>query len=85
MAGRHRQTRETRALPIQFLQHLPFQMLPRRLLDRAPFRNDCLFLRLTFFSCARIDRARQMGNLRPLRPYLTLFGFRVRIHCFDLH
>jgi hypothetical protein len=67
-------------LPVEISLQLLFQMLARRFLDRASLRHDGLFLRLPFFSRARIDRARQMGNFRPLRTYLPLLRFCVRIH-----
>jgi hypothetical protein len=50
------------------------------LLDCAPFRRDSLLFCLPLFSSARVDRARQMRNLRPLCADFAFTRFRVRIN-----
>lgn len=65
---------------IEIIQHLPLQMLARRLLDRATLGRDALLVGLALTSRPIINRPRQMRNLWPLGAYLSLLRFRVRIH-----
>src|SRR5947207_7237209 len=79
--------RQSLALPdllhrslIEFVQHLPFQMLTGGFLDRAPLVCDCLLFCLSFSARARIERTRQMRNLRAFISDLSLLGLCIRIH-----
>jgi hypothetical protein len=55
-------------------------MAARGLFDRAPLCSYGLFFCLAFMPCSRFYRPRQVADLRPLHPDVSLFWFRVRIH-----
>jgi hypothetical protein len=61
-------------------QQLLFKTPAGGLLNCTPLLGDRLLLHLPLFAGPRVNRAGQMGNLRPLRADFAFARFRVRIH-----